>query len=97
MIKFFLIVFLIGSVLLSLYRKIIEHNSSKLNAAHSKNALNTSLSKQEACEILGVSPDASAEEITKAHLRLMKQIHPDAGGNHYFATRLNMARDTLLK
>lgn len=92
MIKFFLIVFLIGSVLLALYKRLNQQDVTE-----PKNAKNTPLSKQEACEILGVSADASAEEITKAHLRLMKQIHPDAGGNHYFATRLNMARDTLLK
>lgn len=92
MIKFFLIVFLIGSVLLPLYKRLNQQDVTE-----PKNAKNTALSKREACEILGVSLDASEEEITKAHLRLMKQIHPDAGGNHYFATRLNMARDTLLK
>lgn len=51
----------------------------------------------EAREILGVGPDASREEIQAAYARLIRAVHPDAGGTSGLAARLNAARDTLLK
>jgi hypothetical protein len=51
----------------------------------------------EACEILGVGPDATRAEIDAAYRRLMLRAHPDRGGTTGLATRLNAARDYLLK
>lgn len=51
----------------------------------------------EAREILGVGPGASREEIQAAYGRLIRAVHPDAGGTSGLAARLNAARDTLLK
>lgn len=54
------------------------------------------LTREQAAEILGVSPDASAKEIREAHRKLMGKLHPDKGGNDFLASQLNNARDTLL-
>lgn len=51
----------------------------------------------EARDILGVSPTATREEIQAAYARLIRAVHPDAGGSSGLAARLNAARDTLLK
>jgi len=47
--------------------------------------------------VLGLEPGASAEQISEAHRRLMTKLHPDHGGTDYLASKINAARDVLLK
>ena len=47
--------------------------------------------------LLGVSDDAGLFEINAAWKRLMGRAHPDQGGTEGLASRLNAARDRLLK
>jgi hypothetical protein len=48
-------------------------------------------------EILGVEPDASLDEIERAHRRQARTAHPDAGGSTARMAELNAARDLALK
>lgn len=54
-------------------------------------------SVEEAQLILGLSPPYDKKTVDTAYKRLMQKLHPDRGGNDYLASRVNIARDIVLK
>lgn len=74
-----------------LFRK--THHHKQQNSSANSGAM----TRAQAAEILGVDENASKKDINENYQRLMKQVHPDKGGNSYFASQLNEARNVLLK
>jgi DnaJ homolog subfamily C member 19 len=57
----------------------------------------TGMTLSDAAKLLEVSTDADADAINAAHKRLIARVHPDAGGSAELASRVNQARDVMLK
>lgn len=55
------------------------------------------MTPEEAWQVLGLHPGATEADIRAAHHRLMRSAHPDSGGSDWLATRINLARDVLLR
>ncbi|XP_020095361.1 mitochondrial import inner membrane translocase subunit TIM14-3-like [Ananas comosus] len=54
------------------------------------------MTRREAALILGIREHAAMEKIKEAHRRVMIANHPDAGGSHYLASKINEAKDVLV-
>lgn len=72
------------------HRQQAEEQTTTLNPSGEFN-------EEEAWQLLGLEPSATREQIIQAHKRLIQKLHPDRGGNDYLASKLNAARDLLLK
>ncbi|KAI4364274.1 hypothetical protein MLD38_020388 [Melastoma candidum] len=55
-----------------------------------------SMTRKEAALILGVRESTPADKVKEAHRRVMVANHPDSGGSHYLASKINEAKDVLL-
>lgn len=74
-----------------------QAEGSEQRRRHARDATGGAMSRAEAWQVLGLEPGAHPEQIREAHRRLMTKLHPDHGGNDYLASKINTARDVLLK
>ena len=85
-----------GAQLLRAYIERLGFSQEKANGgggAHGPGGM----SVDEAYEVLGLKRGASQNDIHQAHRTLMKKYHPDQGGSTYLASKINEAKDVLLR
>jgi DnaJ domain len=75
-----------------------EHAPGDTAAANgSRASRGGKMTEEEAYQILGLQPGATAQDIARAHRSLMKKFHPDQGGSTYLAARINEAKEVLIR
>src|SRR5262245_21288712 len=74
----------------------LEHRGAERRLASAAGNGRLRMSREEALDVLGLEPTASAQEVADAHRRLGERLDPHVGGTHYLSMKINEARDVLL-
>lgn len=85
-------------LMIPIARKLKAQGGSQAfnNRFRSGSSRNSSMSRAEALEVLGLKEGASEQEIKDAYRRLITTAHPDTGGSDWMAAKLNEAKQVLL-
>ncbi|KAL4450467.1 hypothetical protein ABPG74_019365 [Tetrahymena malaccensis] len=62
-----------------------------------KGGFQDKMNRREAALILNLKQNATKEEIRKSHRKMMMTNHPDNGGSQLIATKINEAKELMLK
>lgn len=76
---------------------ILQRLRSNAPTAKQPPSFSQSMTKEEARQILDVNERATKKEIISAWKRALQRNHPDQGGSAYLASKINQAKDVLLK
>ena len=82
--------------ILNKFRQHANNSNQQQNQNNQQASAQSAMNKKQASDILGIEPNASKEEIIKAHKRMMQKVHPDRGGSDFLAVQINQAKNTLL-
>ena len=84
--------------LLRVIRQRLQGSTRSNYSRHDyKDASISDPSVEESEQILGLQAGYTKKDVDLSYKRLMQKLHPDRGGNDYLASRINIARDVLLK
>ena len=88
---------LMESYLDHMYGENWREGTEEDGSRHRRRTSSTTMTRDEAYEVLGLVPGASEIEIREAHRKLQLKNHPDQGGSDYLAAKINQAKEVLLE
>ena len=91
---------MMGKSFIHLYRGVKNKNlfvkAAKVGKYH-LGGFEPKMTRREASLILGVRESAEDKKILAAHKKLMMINHPDVGGSAFLSTKVNEAKEILMK
>ena len=91
---------LVGKSMIHVYRAVKGGSGGAAAARvgqYYKGGFEKEMTRREAALILGVSQNSVEDKILSAHRKMMANNHPDLGGSTYLATKVNEAKEMLIK
>lgn len=76
---------------------IIPRNIGGVLGRYYKGGFQNKMNLREACLILNVSDNEKIKKIRESYKKLMMLNHPDSGGSTYISSKINEAKDFLIK